>query len=359
MTEKEYLVAVSTFAPFGPARVKLLLSYFGAAKKIWKAEPQKLAKLGLGIERTKNFIEYRANFDAKDYFKKLERLGIGYFTQDDASYPQNLKEIDDVPFVLYYKGSFKAIDTNSIAIVGSRKMTSYGAEVTEKFASELSSFGITIISGLARGVDTIAHKAAIEAQGRTLAVVGCGLDSIYPPENSHLAGQVVKHGALVSEYPMGYPALPTNFPARNRIISGLSKGVLVVEGAEKSGTLLTASHAANQGRVVFAVPGAITSPLSAAPLFLIKNGAKMVTGPRDILEELGIEARLDREKMERVMPSGRTERALITILENEPLHLDEIARISSLGVSDVSARLTIMELKGMVKNVGRGVYKKI
>jgi DNA processing protein len=175
-----------------------------------------------------------------------------------------------------------------------------------------------------------------------------------------LAREIIeKESAVVSEYPLGHPALPINFASRNRIVSGLSKAVLVVEGAEKSGTLLTASSAADQGRTVFAVPGQITSPLSAAPLFLLKNGAKIATEPSDILEELDIQVKVDREKIEKVMPSTKEETELLEILTNEPLHLDEVARISSLDTPSVSARLTIMELKGLVKNMGGGVYRKI
>ena len=237
-------------------------------------------------------------------------------------------------------------------------MTAYGAEVTTKIAGELAAFDIAIVSGLARGVDTAAHKAALSALGKTIAVLGCGLDSIYPPENYRLAAEITSHGALVSEYPLGYPALPINFAARNRIISGLSKAVVVIEGATKSGTLLTASHAADQGRSVFAVPGQITSPLSQAPLYLIKNGAKMVTSTNDILEELDTEMRMDNESLEKIMPGSLEEENLLSYLANEPLHLDEISRISSLSVSEVSSRLTVMELKGIVKNLGGGVFKK-
>jgi DNA processing protein len=239
-------------------------------------------------------------------------------------------------------------------------MTSYGREVTEKFAYELANFGVTIVSGLARGVDTIAHKAALSAGGRTVAVLGNGLDTTYPPENEILAREIIKKGgAVVSEYPLGYPAIPVNFANRNRIVSGLSRAVIVIEGAEKSGTLLTASHAAEQGRTVFAVPGAITSPMSAAPLFLLKNGARIATNSNDVLEELNMQVRVDREKIENILPTGEEEKNLLEILKNEPMHLDELVRITEYSTSEISARLTIMEMKGMVKSLGKGIYKKI
>ncbi|MCX6705406.1 MAG: DNA-processing protein DprA, partial [Candidatus Woesebacteria bacterium] len=243
--------------------------------------------------------------------------------------------------------------------VGTRKVTSYGREVTQKFSSELASFGITIISGLAYGVDTVAHKACLSVHGKTVAVLGNGLDTIYPFENTALALEIIKAGgAIISEYPLGYPALPVNFAIRNRIVSGLSDAVIVIEGAEKSGTLLTASHAAEQGKTVFAVPGQITSPLSAAPLFLLKNGAKIATETKDILDELDMQVKVDKEKIKNIVPDSPQEEKILEILENEALHLDELVRISGGKTPEISARLTIMEMKGMVRNMGKGIYRK-
>jgi DNA processing protein len=359
VTESQYLTAIYAFNYFGPARVKLLLSYFKSAKKIWEVKPSKLTEINLSKEKVLEFSEYRKNFDIEDYFRKLKKIKINVVTILDKNYPENLKGLDGAPAVLYYKGSLKASDTNAVAIVGTRKITSYGKEVTQMFSGGLSSFGVTIISGLARGVDTAAHLASLNAGGRTIAVLGNGLDSIYPPENSRLAEEIIeKGGAIVSEYPLGYPALPANFAARNRIVSGLSKAVIVIEGAEKSGTLLTATHAAEQGKTVFAVPGQITSPLSAAPLYLLKNGARIATSVKDILEELDLQVKVDKEKIEKIMPGNLGEKNLIDILENEPLHLDELVRISGVETSEVSARLTIMEMKGMIRNLGKGMYRK-
>ena len=229
MSDIEYLVAVSSFIPFGPARIKLLLSYFGSAKKIWQAEKSKLIKLGLGEQRTADFVKYREELNCQKYFAKLEKLSIGCFTFSDKAYPPNLKDLPNAPIVLYIKGKLKVSDINAVAIVGSRKMTAYGREVTGKFSSELASFGVTVVSGLARGIDTEAHQAALSVGGRTIAVLGCGLDLVYPPENTQLASEIVHSGALLSEYPLGYPAIPLNFASRNRIISGLAKAVLVID----------------------------------------------------------------------------------------------------------------------------------
>ena len=287
-------------------------------------------------------------------------MSIDAVTKDDVSYPQNLRDLDDAPSVLYIKGKVKPQDSNAVAIVGSRRITVYGKEVTERFAGELARLGITIISGLAFGIDLEAHKKCLEAEGRCIAVLASGLDQITPKSNEWLGLKILKAGgALISEYPLGTIPQKSFFPFRNRIISGLSRAVLVIEGRQKSGTLHTASHAAKQGREVFAVPGQITSPMSEAPHFLIKNGAKIAFSVNDILEELDLHLKINREEIEKVLPSSKDEEKLLQILENEPLHLDEVARISTLKVSDVSARLTMMEIKGMVKSLGKGVYKKL
>lgn len=360
MSEREYLAALYGFTAFGPARTKLLLDYFGSAKKVWGLKDNALLEINLSKNLVDKFVEYREAFDPKDYFRKLKSLGINFLTKEDTAYPANLKDIDDAPVVLYVKGKLEKSDVNSVAIIGTRKMTSYGKEIADRFAAELAGVGVTVVSGLALGIDAVAHKSALDIGGRTIAVLASGLDIVTPASNRNLANEIVKReGALVSEYPLGQPPLRGNFPSRNRIISGLSKAVVVVEGAKKSGTLLTASAAAEQGRTVFAVPGQISSPMSEAPHFLIKNGAKTVTSVKDILEELDMQLKVDRKEIEKVMPSGKEEELLLKIVEKEPLHLDEIARISTLKVADVSAILTVMEMRGLIKNVGGGVYKRV
>lgn len=360
MTEKEYLTAIAAFVYFGSARIRLLVSYFKSAKNVWESSEKELLEIGLSEKKVKEFIDFRKKFQHEEYFKKLEKFGVKIITFKDKDFPANLSNLPDSPAVLYCKGSITGLDRSSVAIVGARKMTSYGKEVAENFSSVLAGFGVTIVSGLAHGIDTMAHKACLSVGGITVAVLGCGLDNIFPSENSILAAEIVKKGgALVSEYPLGYPPLPANFAVRNRIISGLSTCVLVVEGAEKSGTLLTANHAANQGKTVFAVPGQITSPLSGAPLFLLKNGAKIATEPKDILDELDLEVKVDREKMRKAVPDNPMEEKIIECLETEPYYLDELVRITGNKTSEISARLTIMEMKGLVKNLGGGKYKRV
>lgn len=360
MTEKQYLIALCSYIPFGPARINLLVDYFGSAKDVWSVGRSKLESVGLGSERVGHFLKYRDSFDAKAYFGRLKKLSIKVVSKDDSLYPQNLRELEDAPSVLYVRGEIKLQDSNAIAIVGSRHITSYGKEVTARFAQELARLGVTIVSGLAFGIDVEAHKNCLEAEGRCIAVLASGLDTITPRSNEWLGLKILKSGgALISEYPLGTIPQKSFFPFRNRIISGLSKAVLVVEGRQKSGTLHTAAHAAKQGREVFAVPGQITSPMSEAPHYLIKNGAKIAFSTKDILDELNLQLRVDKDEIESVLPTSKDEEDLLQILENEPLHLDEVARISTLKVSEVSARLTMMEIKGMVKSLGSGVYKKL
>lgn len=360
MTEKEYLIAISTFTSFGPVRTKLLLSYFEKASKIWKAEESMLLKVGIGKGLAEKFINHRNSFDPDHYFKKLKNLDIDPLTIFDKEYPENLKEISDVPYVLYVKGKLVPADSRAVAIIGSRLMTSYGREVARKFATELSNFGITIVSGLALGVDAEAQKSTLDAGGRTIAVLASGLDIITPATNLSLAMELIKgRGAIISEYPLGHIPYPSDFAVRNRLISGLSKAVVAVEGKIKSGTFHTVSAAAAQGCPVFAIPGPITSPTSEGPNYLIQNGAKLTTSVKDILEELNMETMVDRETVEKVMPGGPIEAKILVLMEVEPLHLDEVVRISGLTTAEVSARLTIMEMKGMVKNVGNGIYRKL
>ena len=360
MTDNDYLVALASFTSFGPLRINLLTEYFGSAENAWKTSFNKLTKIGLNEKLVRSFLDYRDNFDFKKYFDRLNYLKIDFVTIKDKTYPENLKGLDDAPVVLYVRGKMVKNDVNAVAIVGSRKMTSYGREVTERLSAQLANVGLTIISGLAFGVDLAAHKSAIEVGGRCIAVLAGGVETITPKSNEWLGLKIIDSGgAVISEYPPGVTPERHLFPFRNRIISGLAKAVIVVEGLIKSGTIHTANHAAKQGRTVFAVPGQITSPMSSAPHYLIKNGAKMVTSIEDVLEELDLQLKVDREAVESVLPSDKDEGKLIEILANEPLHLDELARISGLTVSTISSKLTVMELKGIVKNIGNGVYKKI
>lgn len=286
LNDREYLLALSTFISFGSSRITLLIEYFGNAKNAWNAKANELISIGISSRMVGSFIDYRKKFSLEKYLQTLRKDNASFVTLNEKDYPSNLKEISFPPIVLYIKGKLTKDQEKIIAIVGTRKMTSYGEKITRLFSSRLSSLGYTIVSGLARGVDTKAHKQSLYKKGGTIAVLGSGFSTIYPPENRSLAEAIIGNGgALVTEYPFYYPIRPQNFAARNRIISGLSKAIVVVEGRRKSGTLLTASHAAEQGRNVFAVPGPIDSVMSEAPFFLIKNGAFIATSVEDILKE--------------------------------------------------------------------------
>jgi len=355
--EKKYWFGFSAFAGIGPKKFALLRNYFGSAKKAWQATPQDFLSIGLEEKLVAKFVSFREKINLDSSFLRLCENKIECQTLVDKNYPENLRKIDNPPYVLFVKGEIKPNDDLSLAIVGTRKMTSYGRQVTESLTRQLVDSGLTIVSGLARGVDTVAHQTVLGCHGRTIAVLACGLDIIYPPENKVLADKIINgHGALVSEFPPGLQAMPGNFPARNRIISGLSLGTLVIEGAEDSGSLITARHAANQGREVFAVPGPITSPSSAGPSFLIKEGAKLVSKVDDILDELNIKMISKAYEPKKILPENQDEERILMVIKDEPKHIDQIVRESGLDVGQVMSLMTMMEIKGMVKNLGNMVY---
>ena len=353
--DKPYWIGFNVFEGIGPARFGALLKCFGSAKKAWEASEEEFLKIGLGEKLTEKFLKFRANFDIKRYLKKLRELGIRVLTLKDQEYPKLLQEIPSAPPVLYLKGEILPEDEKAIAIVGTRKATFYGRRVTQILAKELVTQGFTIVSGMARGVDSIAHQAALKAGGRTIAVLGCGIDIVYPPENKTLYQEISQRGAVVSEVPLGKYVSRGIFPARNRIIAGLSLGILVTEGARDSGSLITASFAGEQGREVFAVPGPITSPLSQGPANLIKKGAKLVYNGEDILEELNIKP-LGPRREGVVRGETPEEEKLLNLLKGGSLHIDELVRKTGWEVNKVGSVLSLMEVKGKVKNLGGMVY---
>lgn len=356
--EKKCWIGFNVFTGIGPLRFKLLLDYFGTAKKAFDASEKELLEVGLSENLTKRLIEFRKTFDFNSYFQRLEKSEILILCSVEEEYPKLLKEIQSFPPVLYVKTkNAKVLEKKAIAVVGTRKVTGYGRQVTEMIVEGLSASGLVVVSGLARGVDEIAHKTTINNSGLTVAVLGCGLDLIYPPEHKDLAEKIVlSGGALVSEFPLGMAAVPGNFPARNRIISGLSLGVVVTEAAEDSGSLITAACAAEQGRDVFAVPGPITSPLSRGTSELIKKGAKLVSGVEDILEELEIKGVGPMRGLRDMAGLGNEEIKIVELLENENLHTDEIARKLGVDSGKAGGILSMLEIKGIIKNFGEGIY---
>lgn len=360
MNEREALIILSSYVPFGPRRLKLLGQFYGSFKKALKGSPAKLLAVGISEKLVAGFEKHKREFNLQNYLRELAKNQIYISVPGDKDYPKNLVEIDDPPAILYIKGKILPQDRLSVAIVGTRKPTSYGREIAANFASALAQMGITVVSGLARGVDTVAHKSAISVGGRTIAVLGGGLDRIYPSENLNLVRKIVSgFGAIVSEFPLGLPPLRHNFPQRNRIVSGLSKAVVVVEGTMKSGTLHTVNSAVSQNREVFAVPGPITSKVSEAPNYLIKNGSNIALAPQDIIEFLGIDSAKEKVSFLASLPEGENEKAIFSLLDSGELHMDEIVRKLKMQTSQVSATLTIMEMKGLIKNLGEGMYRKV
>jgi len=353
---RQYWVAFSLVKGIGAVRFQALLNYFGDPQIAWGAPTEALKEAGLSDKIIENLVATRSSVDLDKMWDQMEAKGISILIQTDDTYPKRLNEIDQPPPVLYKQGDLVADDEWSVAIVGTRRVTAYGRQVAEDIGSSLARNGLTIISGLARGVDSIAHQAALNAGGRTIAVLGSGIDRIYPPENRHLAEQIKANGALISEYSANTPPEASNFPQRNRLISGLSLAVIVIEAGHKSGALITAGFAADQGREVFAVPGNITSPGSKGTNRLIQNGAYPLLSAEQVLETLELGMVAEHRSARVTLPSDAVEAQLFETLGQEPLHIDEITNRTEIPVEKVTATLALMELKGMVRQVGGMQY---
>lgn len=339
----------------GSHKCSELISYYGNPQNIWETSKSDYSKLPFTSPAlVKQLSDERNRKDAGIYLKKTTDMGIDVITIEDEEYPESLKNIYDPPVALYVFGKLKK-DERAIAVVGARNATTYGLKMAEKLSYELSARGITVASGMARGVDSYAHRGALAAGGRTIAVLGCGLDIVYPSENEKLMNDIKVSGAVVSEYLPGVLPMRYNFPARNRIISGISMGTVIIEAGDKSGSLITADFALEQGREVFAVPGNANSYYSRGTNKLIKEGAKIVVSVDDIIEEFGIntgfqcDANVKTEK-ENIACCDFTDNELkvLKCIEFEPAHIDLIAQKSGLSLQDVNFALTILELKGAV-----------
>jgi len=358
MTEKEikYWVGFSLIPRIGRVRLSQLEGYFGNLEKAWQAATTELKHAGLDSGAVNAVNYWRPKISLDEEMEKLDRYGVRVLTFHDPAYPSRLKEIYDYPPIIYIRGSLLPQDEWCLAVVGTRRATVYGRQVTEEIATDLAKSGITIVSGLAKGIDSIAHRSALEAGGRSIAVFASGLDIVYPAENATLARDIIQHGAIISEHPLGTRPRADNFPRRNRIMSGLSLGVLVVEADETSGAMITARLALEQNREVFAVPGSILSPASHGTNRLIQEGAKLVRNYTDILEELNLTAVAQQMEIKEVIPASDTETLLLKQLSAEPTHIDEVCRNTSLPMSTISSTLAMMELKGLVKQVGNMNY---
>ena len=352
MDEKKYWVGFNLIKGIGAVRMQALIRHFGGLQSAWKAAPAELAAAGLSLKLIERIVQARSQVDLDKVWAKIESQGIRILTWEDEAYPQRLKEIEQPPPVLYLRGDYLADDLFAVAIVGTRRVTPYGRQITEELASHLASQGITVVSGLARGVDAIAHQTALKGGGRTIGVLGSGVDKIYPPEHRQLAERMEKSGAVVSDYAPGTPPDASNFPPRNRIISGLSLAIVVVEAGETSGALITAEFAAEQGREVFAVPGSILAPQSKGTNKLIQRGAQPLLSINDLLQALDLTRMTEHKAARKVIHADETEARVMNVLGQQPIHVDEIRNQTELPIEKVSATLALMELKGMVRQVG-------
>ncbi|MBI2049578.1 DNA-protecting protein DprA [Candidatus Roizmanbacteria bacterium] len=370
LDERDYWLGFSAFFGIGPAKFNRLIGDFDIAKNAWQASESDLIRL-LGEKLGEKFDKFRNEFSIGDYVEKLQEVNVSFLTTKDKDYPKLLSEIKNPPFVLYIKGNVEILRNASndssagskqaIAVVGTRRTTQYGREVTRILTEDLVANGFTIVSGLALGVDAISHMTALENKGKTIAVLGCGVDCCFPVENQKIYNSIVREGGcVVSEFPLGAKPAKWTFPARNRIIAGLSLGVLVTEGAEDSGSLITADYALKFGRKVFAVPGPITSSMSKGPYRLISKGAKLVTSADDILKELKFESQSS--KSETISNSriqerhSKEEQIILNLLQNEPLHFNELVRRTKFDSPKVGSLLSLMEIKGMIKSFDAGIF---
>ena len=356
-SDPKYWIGFNIVKGIGPAKVRALLDHFGDLERAWHANERELKTLGFDKRTIKSFATTRETINLDAEVAKLDRYGVRMICWDSAEYPTTLRHIPTSPPTLYIKGELAEKDKWAIAIVGTRKLTEYGRQMTREITTGLVRRSITIVSGLARGIDSIAHKIAVDMGGRTIAVLGSGIDQIYPPENRHLAEKIADgQGAIISEYALGVPPEAKNFPPRNRIISALSLGSAVIEAGYPSGALITARFAAEQGRNIFAVPGNVNSAASKGTNKLIQEGAKLITSAKDILDELQLEHVEEQQALQLSLPDSAEEAALIPHLLNTPIHADELSRATGLPTALVSSTLTMMELKGMVQQVGGMQY---
>lgn len=354
--EKMYWVALSTHQKIGARTFSKLYKRFKKLSLVWKASSYELQKAGLDMGQIEAVKEVISKKEPEKEWGRVQKLKIDVLIYPDKEYPRLLKEIPDPPGILYVRGKILPQDELAIAVVGSRKYTSYGERITNELVYPLVQKKITIVSGLALGIDSLAHRAALDAGGRTLAVLGCGLDRVYPASNIRLADRIIAgNGAIISEFPLGMPALKHNFPVRNRIIAGISLGVLVVEAAAGSGSLLTATSALDYNREVFAVPGSLFSETSMGTNRLIKMGAKMVTCCQDIFEELSIEEITEQSSARQIIPDSHEEEILLKLL-GQPILVDLLVKKSGIETAIVNSTLIQMEIKGKVRNLGGSQY---
>lgn len=361
MTETEAFVALNMLPKLGPVRVRALLERFGSPQGVLLARRDDLRGVsGVGPEVVASVLGWEKHADVAAEMELARKAGASIVTLQDPEYPASLREIHDPPTVLYVLGSLVKQDAATIGVVGTRKPSVYGAECAKKLSYQLAYAGVTVASGLARGVDTAAHQGALAAKGRTIAVIGSGLLSIYPPENRALADKIATSGAVISEFPMRTVADRQTFPIRNRIVSGMSFGLLVIEAGGRSGSLITATQAGEQGRSIYAIPGRIDSPQSIGTNRLIQQGAKLVTSSQDVLDDLGLLFSKEPELIKPLLTDSLTpgEKAVFEALGDDEASVDEVVARSGLPSHEVSSTLLALEIRRLLKPLPGGRFVK-
>lgn len=356
MTGREATIGLNMMSSLGPVRVRNLVAALGSPEAVFAADEEQLCRAkGIGVEVARSILAQREEVDPSAEEARARKHGARIITQSDADYPAALKQIYDPPLALYVRGTLAPEDRHAIAVVGTRHATHYGQSVADTLSYQLARTGFTVVSGLARGIDTAAHRAALKGGGRTLAVLGSALDKLYPEENAELADRIAEHGAVISEYTVGREPDRTTFPYRNRIVSGLSMGLVVVEAGVKSGAVITATEALEQGRTVFAVPGRVDQPSARGTHMLIKQGARLCEGIDDILQEF--EMLIPPSQAEKVksmprrpdVPLTQDEQVVVKALWKGALDVDALARSAGLKSAQVSALLLGLEMKRVVR----------
>ena len=369
MTESDALLVLNAVSGLGNARIKKMIDSLGSATAFFHLKDNEFKQFCNEQILPPQVIKNIRNFPKDKYLKKEYNLvqfhRVQLLTYKNEDFPKLLKEIPDAPFLLYVKGNTKALNTPSIAMVGSRRASVYGLSMAEKFSGELAEAGVTIVSGLARGIDAACHRAALKAKGTTIAVLGCGLCHVFPEENRELTEEISLEGTLVSEFAMGTFPLPYHFPKRNRIISGLSLGVVVIEASAKSGALITSDFALEQGREVFAIPGKIDQPNAQGVNRLIKEGAKLVSSVEDILEELKLPlsayvgAGSQPAPVKQIINLSEDEKPIYQQLSDEPQHIDDLAEQCAIPIPQLMAVLLNFELKGIIKQLPGKLFVRV
>ena len=359
MSDLPYWLAFNRVPSIGRVRIERLERHFGTLSEAWSADAGELRAAGVDDKAVQSIVATRPRVSPEDELNRIDRLGITALTWNDPRYPARLKETYDKPPVLYVRGQLADADEWSVAVVGTRNATAYGRQAAEHLVEGLVANRVAIVSGLARGIDTVAHTATMRAGGRTIAVLPCSVDQAYPQQNARLAEQIAEHGALLSEYAPGMRIGRENFWRRNRIVAGMTLGTVVVEAGEQSGALLTARLALEENREVFAVPGSIFAPGCRGTNTLIsRSGAKLVSSAEDILVELNLMMAPQQLEFRAILPADPTEAALLPLLGGEPKHIDEISREAGMAVATVSSALAMLELKGMIRQVASMSYVK-